>query len=158
MSLGADPVEELIAVGIAADLARDALRRLGVIARTESFPAGVYLLREGQRSTDLGVVLEGRIALRMHVPGRPDATIMTLDRGDVFGWSAALAEPSTSSVVTLGPTRVVLLDQDGLLELLATDSDVAAILYRRLLRTVARRLVATRLQLLDLYRAAEGNP
>lgn len=155
MSLGADPVEELIVAGIAADLTPDVLRRLATIARIESFPDGIAVLREGQRSTDLGVVLEGRVALRTHVPGRPDLTLMTLDRGDVFGWSAALDEPSTSSVVTLGPTRVILLEQDGLLGLLAADADFAAILYRRLLRTVARRLVATRLQLLDLYRAAE---
>lgn len=155
MSIDADPVEELIIAGIASDLTPEALRRLATIARIESLPAGVVLLREGQMTADLGVVLEGRIALRTHVPGRPDLTLMTLDRGDVFGWSAALGEPSTSSVVTLGPTRVVLLEQDGLVAMLASDTEFAAVLYRHLLQTVARRLVSTRLQLLDLYRAAD---
>lgn len=155
MSIGADPVEELIIAGIASDMTPDALRRLATIARIESMPTGVVMLREGQSTTDLGVVLEGRIALRTRVPGRPDLTLMTLDRGDVFGWSAALGEPSTSSVVTLGPTRVVLLEQAGLVEMLASDPEFAAVLFRHLLQTVAQRLVATRMQLLDLYRAAD---
>ena len=155
MSIGADPVEELIIAGVASDMTPGALARLAAIARIESIPTGVVMLREGQATTDLGVVLEGRIALRTRVPGRPDLTLMTLDRGDVFGWSAALGEPSTSSVVTLSPTRVVLLDQDGLVEMLASDAEFAAVLFRHLLQTVARRLVATRMQLLDLYRAAD---
>jgi hypothetical protein len=37
---------------------------------------------------------------------------------------------------------------------LAADPELAAVIYHRLLVVVARRLSATRVQLLDLYRAA----
>ena len=156
MTLEADPVAELAALGIATDLSPAARQRLAAIARIEELPAGRTVLREGQPTLELGVVLDGRVALQTHLSGRADLTLMTLDRGDIFGWSAALGDPSTSSVVAQVPTRAVLLERDGLLDALAADPEFAAAIYRRLFQAVTSRLVATRLQLLDLYASAEG--
>jgi CRP-like cAMP-binding protein len=147
---------EFEAAGIALGLSAAAVKRIATFARLEELPAGSMILREGRPATDLGVVVDGRVALQARVPGRTDLTLMTLDRGDIFGWSAVLREPSTSSVMTLGPTRVVLLDRDHLLAAMAADPELATTLYHQLLETISRRLVATRLQLLDLYGA--GSP
>jgi CRP-like cAMP-binding protein len=83
-----------------------------------------------------------------------DPTILTVDPGDVFGWSAVLQPAiATATGVTVQPTSAVLFDGGPLSEALAADCDLASALYRRLLMSVARRLGATRLQLLDLYQA-----
>ena len=50
------------------------------------------------------------------------------------------------------PTTAVMFDGAELNRALAADADLAAAIYERLLVSVARRLTATRTQLLDLYR------
>jgi CRP-like cAMP-binding protein len=76
---------------------------------------------------------------------------MTLDRGDIFGWSAVLDGPATATVVALDRARVLSFERDALLGALAADPVLAARVYRRLLEVVEDRLAATRLQMLDLY-------
>jgi CRP-like cAMP-binding protein len=143
---------DLAVTRLAPDLRPRARRRLAATARLESVTKGTTLLREGRPTPFLGMVVEGRLALRAPVPGHPDATLMTLDAGDIFGWSAVLDGTSTASVVALDASRVLLLEREDLLLAISGDARLAAGLYRRLVEAVASRLDATRLQMLDLYR------
>ena len=78
-------------------------------------------------------------------PGRGPRTILTVEPGDIFGWSAVLHGSSASSTaVTLLPTRAFLFDRDRLSAAMAADCELAAAVYRCVLGAVARRLVATR--------------
>jgi CRP-like cAMP-binding protein len=127
--------------------------RLGVLGRLVEIPEGSVVVREGTPCQALGIVVAGRIALRLGLPGGQDRTILTVEAGDVFGWSAVLPPAiSTSTGIAVAPTRAILFDGDGLRTALATDCELAAAVYQRLLVSVARRLTATRLQLLDVYR------
>jgi CRP-like cAMP-binding protein len=143
----------LDATWFAADLAPTARERLAALGRVVDFEEGSVVLREGAPCDWLGVVISGRIAIRLSLPGGEDRTILTVHAGDVFGWSAVLPQAlSTSTVVAVAPTTAVLFDGEQLRRALASDSDLAAAIYGRLLVCVARRLTATRVQLLDLYR------
>lgn len=136
----------------------DVLARLADLGSLVAFPEGTTVVREGAPCASLGVVISGRVALRLRVPGGEDPTILTVEPGDVFGWSAILPPAiATSTGTTVLPTTAVLFDGVRLTAALDVDRDLAAIVYRRLLVAVARRLSATRLQLLDLYRAG-GEP
>jgi CRP/FNR family cyclic AMP-dependent transcriptional regulator len=127
--------------------------RLGVLGRLVEIPEGSVVVREGMLCQALGIVVAGRIALRLGLPGGQDRTILTVEAGDVFGWSAALPPAiSTSTGVAVTPTRAILFDGNELRTALAIDCELAAAVYQRLLVSVARRLTATRLQLLDVYR------
>jgi CRP/FNR family transcriptional regulator, cyclic AMP receptor protein len=138
------------------DLVPGVRARLATAARVERLPAGSVLVHEGRSCESLGVVVDGRVALRLAVPGQPDRTILTLEPGDVFGWSAVLSTPvATATCVTAAETTAILFDRAALLAVLEGDHEVAAAVYRRLLSAVASRLSATRMQLLDLYRVAE---
>jgi len=130
-------------------------RKLLRIARIEDVPDGTVLLAEGQACDELGILDAGRLALRLRVPGRHDATILTVEPGEIFGWST-LVPPhlSTSTCVAVVPSQVILLDGDGLARVISDDADLANGVLRAVLSTVARRLSATRLQLLDLYTTA----
>jgi CRP/FNR family transcriptional regulator, cyclic AMP receptor protein len=142
----------------ATELPPSVRRELAGIARLEEYGPGVAVVRPGEPCPALGLIAEGRIALRLAVPGRDPRTIQTLEPGDIFGWSAVLdGSNATSLAVTLLPTRAFLFDRERLAAAMAADCDFAAALYRLVLLAVARRLQATRLQLLDLYRA-EGEP
>jgi len=134
-------------------------RRLADLARPLAVEAGTVLLREGVETTELGIVRTGRVALRLTVPMRGIHTILTVEPGDVFGWSA-LVPPfrSTSTAVATEPTTGVVFPARALREALDRDEELAAALYPRILRSVARRLEATRLQLLDLFAQDTGTP
>ncbi len=157
---GMDPVTTTLLDGtrFASGLSPSVRHGLAGIARFEEYGPGVTVVRAGEPCPALGLIEEGRIALRLAVPGRGPRTIQTLEAGDIFGWSAVLEGSSASSLaVTLLPTRAFLFDRDRLSAAMAADCELAAAVYRLVLGAVARRLQATRLQLLDLYRA-EGEP
>jgi CRP-like cAMP-binding protein len=138
----------------------DAARtRLADIADVTSYPAGAIVIREGAPVDSLGIVLDGRLAIRLNVPGREVVTVLTVEQGDFIGWSA-LVPPhrATSTIVALEPTTVATFEGSALRAALDSDPDLAAAVLRRVLDAVARRLAATRTQLLDLFSRAEREP
>ena len=134
-------------------------RQLGELARPFEVEPGTVLLREGVETTDLGIVRNGRIALRLAVPMRGLITILTVEPGDLFGWSALIPPyRATSTAIATEPTTGVVFPAGALREVLALDEELASALYPRIMRSVARRLEATRLQLLDLFARDAGTP
>ena len=142
-------------------LSPHALERLAeCCSATLTFPAGATLMREGSATEPFGIVTSCRVALRLYVPERGAVTILTVEPGDIIGWSA-LVPPyrATSTAVATEPTTIVAFDLRRLRAALRQDPALAATVYPRVLEAVARRLSATRHQLLDLYgREAEAPP
>jgi len=144
----------LAATWFARDLSPRACDHLAALGTLTDIPEGTTVVREGDVCRSIGVVISGRVALRLSLPGGDDRTILTVDPGDVFGWSAVLPPAiATASAVAVVPTQAVMFDGEGLRAAFETDTDLAAAIYNRLLVSVVRRLGATRTQLLDLYRA-----
>jgi CRP/FNR family transcriptional regulator, cyclic AMP receptor protein len=142
----------LNATWFGANLPPETQVRLAGLARRYQAPAGTTLLAEGQLANELGIVLTGRVSLRTLVPEEGWITILTVEPGDIFGQSALVAPyRSTSTVVALQAVDVLALDGPGLRAALKVDHDLAAELYPRVLQAMARRLNATRLQMLDLF-------
>jgi CRP-like cAMP-binding protein len=133
--------------------------RLAGMAREYEAPARARLLREGEETRELSVLIEGRAALTEHVAGRGSVTLMTVEPGDVFGWSVLISPyRATSTVVSLEPVRIVAFDAGRLRERVRSDCELAAGIYPKLLEAIARRLDATRQQLLDLYGSEQTEP
>lgn len=129
-----------------------ARKRLIECASLRHYDAGSVILREGDETRIFGIVTAGRVGLRVLVPERGSVTILTVEPGDVLGWSALVGpHRSTSTPVALEPTTVLAFDPSALRAVLKSDDALAATLYPRLLEAVGRRLTATRQQLLDLY-------
>lgn len=147
-----DPVSALSASWFGAGLSPEAVARLAGIAVMRTVEPGTELTREGELTAALGIVLSGRVALRTLVPERGMVTILTVEPGDVVGWSA-LVPPhrATSAAIAIEPVALLELDGEQLRALLRADHALAASLYPRVLQAVGRRLSATRLQLLDLF-------
>ncbi|HEY7942669.1 MAG TPA: cyclic nucleotide-binding domain-containing protein [Candidatus Limnocylindrales bacterium] len=142
----------------AAGMSPDVVKRLAALADVADVPAGSQVIREGEPIAALGVVVSGRIALRLNVPGVGPQTILTVDDGDVFGWSAVMpGSRSTSTGTALVPTQALLFERERLLAAMAEDCELASAVYQRMLKVVARRLAATRVQLLDLYQVGHAS-
>jgi len=133
-------------------------RLLAKIGRLE-LESGATFMREGEVTAFMAIVVQGRVALRMRVPERGAITILTLDPGDIVGWSSIVAPyRATTTATTLEPTELAILESGELRELLASDVDVAAAFLPHVLQTAAARLAATRDQLLDIFHAVGLDP
>jgi CRP-like cAMP-binding protein len=144
--------DRLAATWLTQELDGTARTSLAGLGRLTSVSAGEVLMREGETNDVLAIVLEGRVSLRMRVPERGQVTILTVEAGDVVGWSAMVPPyKATSTAVALVDTELAVFDGPGLRDAIETDASLAAQFYPVLLKAVARRLEGTRLQLLDLF-------
>jgi CRP/FNR family cyclic AMP-dependent transcriptional regulator len=149
---GAGTTGSLAGTWFGTRLPADALARLEAQGRIVSYDAGAEILREGDPTRSLAVVVRGRVALRLRVPERGLTTILTVEEGNIVGWTAVVPpHRATSTVVALVPTDLLLLDGERLRAELDADPVLAAAVYRSLLEALANRLSGTRMQLLDLF-------
>lgn len=133
--------------------------RLGARMARLSLDSGATFMHEGEVTLFLAIIVRGRVALRLRVPERGAVTILTLDPGDIVGWSAIVPPyRATTSATTLEPAELAIIPAEELRELLATDTELAAAFLPPVLETVAARVAATRDQLLDLFRGAGVDP
>jgi len=152
-------VEALDRTWFGAALGPETQARLAGIARIVHAPEGQVLLREGEHTENVLIVMSGRIALRMLVPERGMVTILTVEPGDVVGWSALLPpHRATCHAFAIEDTELLCLDGEDLRAMLRADHALAANVYPRVLQAVARRLAATRVQLLDLFAKEPVSP
>ncbi len=133
--------------------------QLAGLATEATYPAGATVLHEGAPVDALGIVVEGRVAIQLHVPDRGMQTILTVEPGDLVGWSALVTpHRSTSTVIALEPTTIVNVDGLALRTAIEADPVLAAAVLSRVLEAVGRRLTATRTQLLDLFARSAEEP
>lgn len=77
----------LIGNRLLAAIPADHRGRLIQLTREVEFPAGTRIFAEGGRADHFWTIDSGSVALDLHVPGRPAATVETLGPGDLLGWS-----------------------------------------------------------------------
>ncbi len=133
--------------------------RLAAMLRPAAYDPGEVVLREGAVTPFLALVSRGRVALRLMVPERGPTTLMTVEPGELLGWSA-LVPPyrSTATAVALEATELAVIDGPALREALETDPALAAALLPRVLEAVASRLGESWYQLLDLFAGSGVEP
>jgi len=130
----------------------DVLDYLAEESTTQQLSAGSVVFREGAVNDNLYLVHAGRLALEMNVPGRGAVRILTVGPGEMVGWSALLDEGKMSaSVVVVEDSHLVVAPAEKLLAICETDRDFGFHLMRQMAGALSKRLLATRLQLLDLF-------
>lgn len=128
------------------------LEPLAAIASVETYPAGAVIFRQGDPARTSYLVVEGNVALEICAPGVGCKRILTVAAGELLGWSPVLAqEQLTATARTLTPTRVVAVDGRQVLALCEHNPRFGYEFMKRAALALARRLSATRLQLLDVY-------
>jgi CRP/FNR family cyclic AMP-dependent transcriptional regulator len=127
--------------------------KLASIAQIYTFEPGQVIFREGDKEDFMYVVIEGRVAIEISVPGRGRTRILTADAMEVVGWSSVtpVVRQRTAGARAVLPSRLVAFDATQLRNLCEEDHDLGYIVMRRLANVVAGRLMTTRLQLLDIF-------
>lgn len=133
--------------------------RLDAISSRAEFDAGEIVMRDGAPTPFMGIVEVGRVGLRLLVPERGAQTIVTIERGELLGWSAVVPPyRATAEAAALEPTRILAYEAEALRALLEADRDVALELLPTVLEGVSQRLVISWQQLLDLFASASPQP
>jgi CRP/FNR family cyclic AMP-dependent transcriptional regulator len=129
-------------------------------ARRECVLGGRALFSEGSRNERLYLVHSGTIALEMRVPGRGNVRILTISAGEMVGWSALLGQQIMSATaIVLEDTELLSFSAVELQTLCDHNHEIGYVVMHRMAVALSGRLLATRLQLLDLFNHPEhGRP
>ncbi|HVA00911.1 MAG TPA: cyclic nucleotide-binding domain-containing protein [Terriglobia bacterium] len=120
------------------------------------FEAGQYIFHAEEEANRFYLLRQGKVALEAFAPERGSIVILTLEEGEVLGWSW-LFPPHRwkfdARVVEF--TRAIALDGACLRQKSEENHDLGYEFMKRFSQLMARALLATRLQLLNVY---ELNP
>lgn len=121
-------------------------------AVVERLVEGATLFREGQPAEDLFLLVEGRVAVEMFVPGGGSRMIDTVEACETVGWSW-LVPPYRwffdARAVT--DVTVVRVGAAALRKLAESDPAFGYALMRQVADVMLGRMQAARLRLADLY-------
>jgi CRP/FNR family transcriptional regulator, cyclic AMP receptor protein len=132
------------------------LRKLAEMAMEVQFARDQIIFRQGDESGLFYVILTGKVALEASAPGRL-LRVQTIGVGDELGWSSFLAEGGKQfQARTIEPVRAVAFDGARLRQACEQDPAFGYQLLKKLLKVVAGRLQATRIQMLDMYAPPPG--
>ncbi len=136
----------------ATGLSRQHIDRLAAHATAIEIPAGQRIFAEGQLAARFWLVISGRVALDLQIPGRGRLIVETLGPGDELGlsWLGPIRQWQFGAVAQLPVTALEF--QSAAVEALCDyDHELGYKLTRRLLATAVSRLQAARIRILDLY-------
>jgi CRP-like cAMP-binding protein len=134
-----------------------AVSKLATVVRPGDFAPGSVLFTEGEIHPWLYLILAGEVALEMCVPARGCTRILSVGPGDLLAWSAVLGDGRmTATAIALSPLRTLIAASDQVQSLCESDRAFGYEFMRQMARALSKRLVATRLQLLDLYQGSSS--
>lgn len=135
------------------EISPEHFEKIAEISRLLEVDANQELFREGDPEDYLYIVLQGRVAIEMFVPGRGRVRIYTAEAMDVVGWSSVtpVVRRRTAGAQAVLPSCLIRLDAVCLRQLCEEDPHLGYIVMRRMANVVASRLLTTRLQLLDMF-------
>ena len=149
-------LDMLEGLGFLEGVAPEHLRRLASAAELKEFPAGGVVFHEGQTCDWVYVIRQGTVGLEVEAPGPAAVPFQTLGPGELLGWSPLLGlGPMTATARARDRCRLLAINVQKAEALCESDPRFGVELMKRIGRTVARRLHATRLQLL---RACQPDP
>jgi CRP/FNR family cyclic AMP-dependent transcriptional regulator len=121
-------------------------------AHNVHFRAGERLFAQGEPADHLLVLRTGRVALDVHVPGRGDHVVDTVEAGEVVGWSW-LVPPYRwfFDARAVEDVSAVSIDAACLRAKCDQDPAVGYALMQRVAQVMYHRLQSARVRLLDLY-------
>lgn len=121
---------------------REVLRVLQVTEAVQ-FQDGEVVMQEGRRGDELFIVLSGQVQVR-----RRDTVIATLTPGEHVGEMALLrTQPRSASVVSDGPSELMVIHRPDFFEILRREHQLAVKLLWQLTGVLAERLAAANQEL-----------
>lgn len=128
------------------------VRVIAGCAKNCRFKAEEYLCREGDAADTFYLIRHGMVSLEVAVPGRTPVIIETLGEGEIVG-SSWFVPPYRwqFDARAMDYTRAISVNAKCLRDKCEADHHLGYEMTKRFLPTLAKRLHATRLQILDVY-------
>ena len=135
------------------ELNQEYFDKLAGISSVIEFDAGEKLFHQGDKQDYLYIILKGRIAVEIAIPGKGRTRIYTAEPTEMLGWSSVtpVIRQRTASAVTVLPSILVRMSAAKLQELCELDHSFGYLVMRRIANVAASRLLVTRLQFLDMF-------
>jgi CRP-like cAMP-binding protein len=135
------------------------VRKLADKGRLVAFSKGEMVFREQEPALHCHLVVDGLISLEICAPVAGCATVLTIGRGELLGWSPLVGRDRlTANARVLADTTMVEIDASDVLQLCEQEPEFGYRFMRCAALALAKRLTATRLQLLDLYHRDSPKP
>lgn len=135
----------LAKISLFATLDRAELDVLEAHAITRTFPKHVILFNEGDRSDSLYLILSGSVKVFASDEEGNEVLIDMLGPGEYFGELALIdAEPRSASVMTLEPSRMLIIARDDFIACLHAHVPLAISLLQVLARKLRHQTGATK--------------
>lgn len=142
----------LAATRFAEGLTNEQLQCICRASRVMRLPRGATLFQEGSQEDEVFVISSGRISLAMQVPHRDSVRLMTAEPGDLVGWSGLISDGRmTATAIAAEDTTLIAMSGRKLRILCEDDSKLGYHLMLSVARVLAQRILATRLQMMDLF-------
>ena len=136
------------------EIAEQDLQQIADAGEVAHFAPEKSVFREGEQVEHIHVVIDGEVALEVRVMGKQYRRIHTVGSGELLGWSPLLGTDSrmTATARALSPTTTFRINAKQLLALCQHNHEFGFEVMRRTALALSKRLGATRLQLLDIYK------
>lgn len=121
-------------------------------AEVRRYPEGSWLFTEGGAADEFHLLVDGRVAIQTHSPGRGDLVVDTVEACETVGWSW-LVPPYRwfFSARAVTDVRVVTVDAAALRALAERDPALGFALMQQVASVMLGRMQAARVRLVDVY-------
>jgi len=133
------------------------LKAMGSHAIARSYPKNTIIVTEGDRTDSLYVILEGRVKVYVSDDTGHDVVLLTQGPGEYFGELVLDEGPRSASVMTLEPSRFLVVPHQDFHDFVVKNPAFALSLIEKLIARV-RSLTASvkSLSLMDVYGRVAG--
>lgn len=123
------------------------------------FSPGDVLFRESEEHDQVYILIDGHVRLEMVVRERGRVPLLTVGRSDFLGWSPLFGgRRMTATAIAIEPTSALSISGEALRLACEANHELGYHVMRQVALALSDRLLATRLQLLDLFCELEPRP
>jgi len=128
------------------------LKAVGSHGVTRTYPKNTIIVSEGDKTDSLYIILEGRVKVFVSDGEGHDAVLSTQGPGEYFGEMVLDEGPRSASIITLEPSRFLVVPKSDFRDFIANNPAFALNLIEKLIGR-ARALTASvkSLALMDVY-------
>ena len=128
------------------------LREMTPHALTRSFPRNSIIVNEGDRTDSLYIILEGRVKAFVGDADGKEVVLSTQGAGEYFGEMVLDEGPRSASIMTLEPSRLLIVPKADFKDFLARNPAFAARVIEKLIHRVRALTENVKsLALMDVY-------
>ncbi len=120
------------------------LRKLAAGMKEREFPISTHIFREGDASSAMFIIVEGKVRISKTVPGIGEEALAILEKGQYFGEMSLIEDtPRSADAIAHSSCKLYEFSRERLDQVMFTDKELAYTLLWTFVRTLSARLRET---------------